>query len=369
VNNDSDVIPSDPGGTGGSGSGGGGDSDVGDEPEAPPGAGVPNPGDPVAQAPAPEICGTLYAGAPLPGDELEVCSDVCEGQYNEWYLCDENPTVGATTILHPSCVKITEGEGAKLILGNGDAGKRVLVVGRCPDPSSPDGYGEPNISAPLDLTRMPAVGCPTSPVTGNDGSFTSQQNFATELAEGRNWKYYIWGCVPGQGSCAGGLEVNYTRYTNEIPWGITNVKIYRVHDGNGGILPGPAPVFPPLGGAWPSNSPSDCALPVVEATYTDIPGEYRIVLTDNSVSFALTSQYTSYTIYIDKQICGASTWTRGVRYANIATGATESQTWGGCRSPLNMGTGSVYGDLYRRRPGTTGTGLVDFDFVRQLLVP
>jgi hypothetical protein len=147
VNNDSDVIPSDPGGTGGTGSGGGGDSDVPPEGETPPGAGVPNPGDPVAQAPAPEICGASFANdTPFPGDELEVCDAVCEGQYNEWYLCDESPTVGATTVIHPSCVKISEGEGAKLIISPDNLGKRVLVVGRCPDPSSPDGYGEPQLS-------------------------------------------------------------------------------------------------------------------------------------------------------------------------------------------------------------------------------
>jgi hypothetical protein len=147
VNNDSDVIPSDPGGTGGSGSGGGGDSDVGADAEAPPGAGVPNPADPVGQAPAPEICGANgLDDAALPGDELEVCDEACEGQYNEWYVCDESPTVGATTVIHPSCVKISEGEGAKLIVGDGDTGKRVLIVSRCPDPASPDGYGEPQLS-------------------------------------------------------------------------------------------------------------------------------------------------------------------------------------------------------------------------------
>jgi hypothetical protein len=83
----------------------------------------------------------------VPGDELEVCDEVCEGQYNEWYVCDESPTVGATTVIHPSCVKISEGEGAKLIVSPEDSGKRVLVVGRCPDPASPDGYGEPQLAA------------------------------------------------------------------------------------------------------------------------------------------------------------------------------------------------------------------------------
>jgi hypothetical protein len=147
VNNDNTAIPNSPGGTGGPGSGGGGDSNVPPEGETPPGPGVPNPGDPVAQPPVPEICGaTGPDGSPLPGDELEVCSDVCEGQYNEWYLCDESPTVGATTVIHPSCVKITEGEGAKLIISPENSGKRVLVVGRCPDPASPDGYGEPQLS-------------------------------------------------------------------------------------------------------------------------------------------------------------------------------------------------------------------------------
>jgi hypothetical protein len=146
VNNDSDVIPSDPGGTGGSGSGGGGDSDVPPEGEAPPGPGVPNPPDPAGQAPGPEICGVVTGT--MPGDELEVCEEACEGQYNQWYVCDDEPTLGASDTIPASCKKISEGEGAKLIVSPEESGKRVLVVSRCPDPASPDGYGPPQISPP-----------------------------------------------------------------------------------------------------------------------------------------------------------------------------------------------------------------------------
>jgi hypothetical protein len=152
VNNDSDVIPSDPGGTGGSGSGGGGDSDVGADAEAPPGAGVPNPADPVRQVPKPEICGaTGPDGSPLPGDELEVCAETCENPKAEWYLCP--PQIIWTD--GTSCEKIEPNEAEKLLVTPDMSGKKLWLIGRCPDPASPDGYGEPQVSEPT-----PPVGGP-----------------------------------------------------------------------------------------------------------------------------------------------------------------------------------------------------------------
>jgi len=125
-----------------------------DEDPAPPGPDVPNPPDPVEPSP-PEICGgTGGEGRPLPGDEMEVCggSEVCEGMYNEWYLCP-----GSSTEINPSCTKVSQGVAVKYINANNSAGLRVFVRGRCPDPSSPDGYGPPTDSEG------------TPPIGGDDG--------------------------------------------------------------------------------------------------------------------------------------------------------------------------------------------------------
>jgi hypothetical protein len=82
--------------------------------------------------------GTGPGGAPIPGDTL-IAPEICPGQYNEWYLC---PVDGGP------CQLVTEGEAAPYIVAGEASGFTVAVVGRCPDPGSPDGYGPPWNSAP-----------------------------------------------------------------------------------------------------------------------------------------------------------------------------------------------------------------------------
>jgi hypothetical protein len=82
--------------------------------------------------------GYTYSGDPenpVVGDTITP-PDVCEGLYTEWRLVNEATgeyTIVAAGVATPYIA--TEAAAA--------AGVRVEGVGRCPDPSAPDGYGEP----------------------------------------------------------------------------------------------------------------------------------------------------------------------------------------------------------------------------------
>jgi hypothetical protein len=138
VNNDTDLIPSDPGGTGG---GGGGDTNVPFEQESQPPTPPENPADPV-EFPGPEISGIPNDRPLLPGDTL-TASGICDEQYNTWYRI--NNATGETQVALTASSIYT--------LQNIDAGYSIYVEGRCPDPGSPDGYGEPQAA-----TSTPATG-------------------------------------------------------------------------------------------------------------------------------------------------------------------------------------------------------------------
>ena len=78
---------------------------------------------------------------PAEGDELTY-TPTCAGAYIEWYLVDD-ATGGRT--------KVSEGVAAKYIVSSAAtaAGVSVLAIGRCPDPSSPTGYGPEITSSPI----------------------------------------------------------------------------------------------------------------------------------------------------------------------------------------------------------------------------
>lgn len=83
-------------------------------------------------ATGPDITGTNGPGNTLSYDPG------CPGAYIEWRLIDS--TTGAITV-------VSQGVAATYIPNNGAIGKTVVGVGKCPDPSSPTGYG-PEISSP-----------------------------------------------------------------------------------------------------------------------------------------------------------------------------------------------------------------------------
>jgi len=112
-----------------------------------PGPNTDNPDDPV-DTPTPQI-GGIPTGRPLlPGDELTLDAG-CPNAYTEWWLCQMAPQ---GTVFDPdsSCKKVGEGIAAVLAITNvlldEYPGWGIYAVGRCPDPSSPTGYGEPRFS-------------------------------------------------------------------------------------------------------------------------------------------------------------------------------------------------------------------------------
>jgi hypothetical protein len=100
-----------------------------------------NPPDPFDDDPTPEIGGgTGPNDEPVPGDTLSL-SEVCPGQYNEWYLCALDGS---------GCTLINAGVGAELAVLPEYQGFSITAIGRCPDPGAPDGFGEGNESAPTE---------------------------------------------------------------------------------------------------------------------------------------------------------------------------------------------------------------------------
>lgn len=134
VNNDTDALPD----TGGN---------LPDLPSLPPyevpagSEGQPDDGpDNPPEPPAPELQIDGASGAneaPVIGDTLTTV-DICPGMYTEWYLVPANG--GAR-------IPVSAGVATPFLIGPEITGFSVLGIGRCPDPSSPDGFGSGNESA------------------------------------------------------------------------------------------------------------------------------------------------------------------------------------------------------------------------------
>ena len=90
------------------------------------------------QSPGP---GPTITGTPLVGSELSY-NPGCAGAYIEWRLVDD--ATGAYTI-------VSSGVAATYIIASeaAAAGKSIVGVGKCPDPSSPTGYGPEVQSTPI----------------------------------------------------------------------------------------------------------------------------------------------------------------------------------------------------------------------------
>jgi hypothetical protein len=98
-----------------------------------------NPSDGISgQFPAPGPCIT---GNSIVGEELSY-DPGCQDSYIEWRLVDD--ATGGYEI-------VSFGVASTYIIGSAAAaaGKSIVGVGRCPDPSAPDGYGDPINSCPM----------------------------------------------------------------------------------------------------------------------------------------------------------------------------------------------------------------------------
>lgn len=116
----------------------------------------------------PQITG--YTGTPTSGDTLSY-SPGCAGAFIEWYKININ--TGQRTSL---------GSGVGFNLSITDElqqeGVQVVGIGRCPDPSSPDGYGTPIESDVVDVFDE-IQDCPGGGDSGGQGTFTKVINVGT----------------------------------------------------------------------------------------------------------------------------------------------------------------------------------------------
>jgi hypothetical protein len=92
----------------------------------------------------------------------------CPGAFIEWYKVNINTNVST---------KIGSGIGATLAVTAAlqEEGVRVVGIGRCPDPSSPDGYGPPIESDTVDIFDE-IIDCPGGGDSGRQGTFTKVIN-------------------------------------------------------------------------------------------------------------------------------------------------------------------------------------------------
>ena len=167
---------------------------------------------------------TGFTGTPLPGDELTF-DPGCPGAYIEWYLCPSNILTTDGT----SCEKLTEGEAQTLIVTPDMTGKQVFGVGRCPDPSSPDGYGQPiatGASGVVGEAPVPPIYCPGASSAGEQGTFSRLVNVGEGLGS-FSFTYQAFG-IPDRfiisgaasydtGVVSGGATVNINK-TSASAW-------------------------------------------------------------------------------------------------------------------------------------------------------
>jgi hypothetical protein len=92
---------------------------------------------------------TLTGNPQNVGSEL-TANNVCPGAYVEWYRCPTGNNNNASTVAD-QCTLVTGGvEELNYTISDQDGGHHITAIGRCPDPGSPSGYGEPFVIGFLD---------------------------------------------------------------------------------------------------------------------------------------------------------------------------------------------------------------------------
>jgi len=133
-----------------------------------------NPDDPLEEPLDGSVSGnpvvTGYTGTPTAGDTLSYAPG-CTGAFIEWFKININTGVRTS---------IGSGIGATLAVTSAlqQEGVQVVGVGRCPDPSSPDGYGAPIESDTVDVFDE-IQDCPGGGDSGGQGTFTKVINVGT----------------------------------------------------------------------------------------------------------------------------------------------------------------------------------------------
>lgn len=119
------------------------------EDDSSPPYGIDNPTDPIESDLDNTYSISGYSGdKPVIGDTLEF-EPGCSGAYTEWYGVDNNTG---------EVIPLGSGLSATLDISNELAAKNVKIygVGRCPDPDSPDGFGDPIQSDTIDFYQSQA---------------------------------------------------------------------------------------------------------------------------------------------------------------------------------------------------------------------
>lgn len=123
------------------------ESDVTAESEGQPTGSIVNPSYPSVTG---EVTGNQTVGSTL------TASTVCAGAFVQWYRCPSSNSDASDVAAN--CTLVDEGsEQFTYTITGQDPGFTIVGVGRCPDPSAPNGYGEPFV---IGSTEIPGVGIP-----------------------------------------------------------------------------------------------------------------------------------------------------------------------------------------------------------------
>ena len=142
-----------------------------------------NPADPI-EAAQPAIPVEGFTNIPTAGDTLTF-SPTCAGAFITWYKININ--TGARTL-------IGSGVGATLAVTEAlqQEGVRVVAEGRCPDPSTGDGFGPAFESNTIDLFDE-IIDCPGGGDSGNQGTFTKVINVGSAFPGSFTFTYDAFG--------------------------------------------------------------------------------------------------------------------------------------------------------------------------------
>jgi hypothetical protein len=125
--------------------------------------------------------------APAVGSTLDMCSPgpICAGGEITYYRIDPTVPGGRVVVREPQIEN--GGSACTYTLVIGDIDKSVYAEIRCPDPTSPTGYGEPIASAP--------VGPVTIPAGGASYNFYDYANFTVQITHARSGPLTTTSCT------------------------------------------------------------------------------------------------------------------------------------------------------------------------------
>ena len=110
----------------------------------------------------------------LPGDTVTSPTYLCAGYKTEWWICPPDYVANNEGVLEENLAGACElvDSGSEYLVTAAAAGKHIVAIGRCPDPSAPDGFG-------------PATGATTTDQVGGEdsdqGAITADPPEATEF--------------------------------------------------------------------------------------------------------------------------------------------------------------------------------------------